>query len=153
MKTKLETLAGMLVLIVIPVMMATPAESAPPRPQGPCDIYASAGKPCVAAHSTARALYATYNGPLYQVMRQSDGKALDIGVIQPSDSPIADPGGYANAAAQDAFCANTWCWITKNLRPIPQAQRPHAGSPRRIQRPGIGWIQQPSARSVVWFGA
>ena len=23
-----------------------------------------------------------------------------------------DPGGYANAAAQDEFCANTYCWIT-----------------------------------------
>lgn len=80
-----------------------------PRPEGPCDIYAAAGNPCVAAHSSTRALYASYNGPLYQVMRQSDGKTLDIGVVQPSEG---DPGGYANAAAQDAFCANTYCWIT-----------------------------------------
>src|SRR2546429_3190565 len=42
----------------------------PLRPQGPCDIYAAAGDPCVAAHSTTRALYATYDGPLYQVLRQ-----------------------------------------------------------------------------------
>jgi hypothetical protein len=63
----------------------------------------------VAAHSTTRALYASYNGPLYQVMRQSDGKTLDIGVVQPS---ATDAGGYANAAAQDAFCAHTYCWIT-----------------------------------------
>ena len=89
------------------------AAAAPPRPQGPCDIYAAAGDPCAAAHSTTRALYASYNGPLYQVMRQSDGKTLNITVVQPADSPIADPGGYANAAAQDAFCANTYCWITK----------------------------------------
>jgi non-reducing end alpha-L-arabinofuranosidase len=81
----------------------------PPRPEGPGDIYAAAGFPCVAAHSSTRALYASYNGPLYQVMRQSDGKTLDIGVVQPSEG---DPGGYANAAAQDAFCANTYCWIT-----------------------------------------
>jgi non-reducing end alpha-L-arabinofuranosidase len=33
----------------------------------PCDIYASAGTPCAAAHSTTRALYASYNGSLYQV--------------------------------------------------------------------------------------
>ena len=79
------------------------------RPQGPCDIYADAGDPCVAAHSTTRALYAAYNGPLYQILRQSDRKTLDIGVVQPSGS---DAGGYANAAAQDAFCANTYCWIT-----------------------------------------
>ncbi|HEU4982897.1 MAG TPA: arabinofuranosidase catalytic domain-containing protein [Acidobacteriaceae bacterium] len=82
------------------------------RPQGPCDIYAAAGDPCVAAHSTTRALYASYNGPLYQVMRQSDGKKLDIGVVQPTASPVPDAGGYADAAAQDAFCANTYCWIT-----------------------------------------
>src|ERR1022692_2965117 len=81
----------------------------PPRPKGPCDIYAAAGDPCVAAHSTTRALYASYNGPLYQVLRQSDGKTMDIGVVKPAGS---DAGGYANAATQDAFCANTYCWIT-----------------------------------------
>ena len=78
-----------------------------PRPQGPCDIYAAAGDPCVAAHSTTRALYAAYNGPLYQVLRQSDGKTLDIGVV----ATATDGGGYANAAAQDTFCAHTYCWI------------------------------------------
>jgi hypothetical protein len=79
------------------------------RPKGPCDIYAAAGDACVAAHSTTRALYASYNGPLYQVLRQSDGKTLNIGVVKPSAS---DPGGYADAPAQDTFCANTYCWIT-----------------------------------------
>jgi hypothetical protein len=57
-------------------------------------------------------LYASYNGPLYQVLRQSDGKTLDIGVVQPVASPLPDAGGYANASAQDAFCANTYCWIS-----------------------------------------
>ncbi len=85
---------------------------APPRPKGPCDIYAGGGDPCVAAHSTTRALYASYNGPLYQVLRQSDGKTLDIGVVQPVASPVPDAGGYADAAKQDAFCVNTYCWIT-----------------------------------------
>ena len=84
----------------------------PPRPEGSCDIYASAGDPCAAAHSTTRALYAAYNGPLYQVLRQSDGKTLDIGVVQPAASPVPDPGGYADAAAQDRFCAGTYCWIS-----------------------------------------
>ncbi len=86
--------------------------AASPRPQGPCDIYAVAGDPCVAAHSTTRALYRSYNGPLYQVLRQSDGKTLDIGVVQPVASPAPDAGGYADAGAQDRFCANTYCWIT-----------------------------------------
>lgn len=83
----------------------TPPSSSAHRPQGSCDIYAAAGTPCVAAHSTTRALYAGYNGPLYQVLRQSDGKTLDIGIVQ--------PGGYADAPAQDTFCANTYCWISK----------------------------------------
>jgi len=86
---------------------------APSRPAGPCDIYAAAGDPCVGAHSTVRALYASYNGPLYQVLRQSDGKTLDIGVVQPVASPSPDGGGYADAGAQDAFCANTYCWISR----------------------------------------
>ena len=116
MKTRIN-LALMLALSlsVIGATLAMAAQAnagtnvAPSRPQGPCDIYAAAGDPCAAAHSTTRALYASYNGPLYQVLRQSDGKALDIGVVQPSAS---DSGGYADAAAQDAFCANTYCWIT-----------------------------------------
>lgn len=90
--------------------LTTPAFAAQHRPQGPCDIYAQAGTPCVAAHSTTRALYAAYNGPLYQVKRESDGKTLNIGVVQPSRS---DGGGYADAAAQDAFCANTICVIQR----------------------------------------
>ena len=94
-----------------PIMAQQAGANAPlSRPQGPCDIYATAGDSCVAAHSTTRALYSSYNGPLYQVLRQSDGKILDIGVVQPAAS---DSGGYADAAAQDAFCANTYCWITK----------------------------------------
>ena len=102
-------LALTLPVIVLLTAKAAVARNAPPRPQGACDVYAAGGTPCVAAHSSTRALYAAYNGPLYQVLRQSDGKTLDIGVVQPSAS---DAGGYANAAAQDAFCANTYCWIT-----------------------------------------
>ncbi len=98
------------VAMMMLIAMTKGGQSATPtRPEGPCDIYAAADCPCVAAHSSTRALYATYNGPLYQVMRQSDGKTLDIGVVQPSEG---DPGGYADASAQDAFCANTYCWIT-----------------------------------------
>jgi non-reducing end alpha-L-arabinofuranosidase len=112
MNTKMS-LVIMLTLPVAVLMVAAqagPGRDVPPsRPQGPGDIYAAAGTPCVAAHSTTRALYASYNGPLYQVMRQSDGKTLDIGVVQPSGSTA---GGYADAAAQDAFCANTYGWIT-----------------------------------------
>jgi hypothetical protein len=110
--TLLAILALAFVLPVATMMMAQQAGvggNVPQRPQGPCDVYAAAGAPCTAAHSSTRALLASYNGPLYQVLRQSDGKTLDIGVVQPT---AGDPGGYADAAAQDAFCANTVCWIT-----------------------------------------
>src|ERR1017187_1563438 len=116
MKTRINPVlifALELALAGVTLTMAQPAGAGPnvppSRPKGPCDIYAAAGDPCVAAHSTTRALYASYNGPLYQVLRQSDGKTMDIGVVKPAGS---DAGGYANAATQDAFCANTYCWIT-----------------------------------------
>jgi len=103
-------LAGALVLPPSALIIAQQLGAGNARPQGPCDVYAAAQTPCVAAHSSTRALFAAYNGPLYQVMRQTDGKTLDIGVVPPN---AADGGGYADAAAQDAFCANTYCWITK----------------------------------------
>ena len=112
MKTKKSLVVMLALAFTLPVatlMMAGVGRNVPPRPEGPCDIYAAGGAPCVAAHSTTRALSASYNGPLYQVLRQSDGKTLDIGVVQPS---ATDGGGYADAAKQDAFCANTHCWIT-----------------------------------------
>jgi hypothetical protein len=71
--------------------------------QRACDIYAEA-TPCVAAFSTTRALYSSYRGPLYQVTRLTDGAQKDIGLL---------PDGYADAAAQDAFCAHSACAITK----------------------------------------
>ncbi|PVH81664.1 carbohydrate-binding module family 42 protein [Cadophora sp. DSE1049] len=71
---------------------------------GPCDIYASGGTPCIAAHGTTRALYNAYTGPLYQVKRGSDNTTTTI-------SPVS-AGGVANAAAQDTFCASTTCLIT-----------------------------------------
>jgi hypothetical protein len=72
---------------------------------GPCDVLAAAGNPCVAAHSTARALYRGYTGPLYQVCNGiasagpnacAGGTVKDIGVLS---------GGYADSATQDTFCA------------------------------------------------
>src|SRR5512142_1384008 len=71
---------------------------------GPCDIYAAGGTPCIAAHSTVRALYGAYSGNLYRVRRSSDNTTRDIGVLS--------AGGYANAAAQDSFCAGTTCVVT-----------------------------------------
>ncbi|HEX8758266.1 MAG TPA: arabinofuranosidase catalytic domain-containing protein, partial [Steroidobacteraceae bacterium] len=101
------------------------------RPKGPCDVYEAAGDACVAAYSTTRAMYASYDGPLYQITRQSDGRSLNIGVVQPVSTPVPDAGGYADAAAQDAFCAGTYCWITKLYDQSPKhndlTQAPRGG--------------------------
>jgi hypothetical protein len=70
---------------------------------GPCDIYASANTPCVAAHSTVRALLGAYTGNLYQV-RKSDGTTKDI--------PVLAPGSYADSSVQDTFCGTSACTIS-----------------------------------------
>ncbi|MEV4282055.1 arabinofuranosidase catalytic domain-containing protein [Actinoplanes xinjiangensis] len=70
---------------------------------GPCDLYAAGGTPCVAAHSTVRALYSSYRGNLYQVRRGSDNATRNIGTLS---------AGVADAASQDSFCAGTTCVIT-----------------------------------------
>ncbi|KAF2649249.1 carbohydrate-binding module family 42 protein [Lophiostoma macrostomum CBS 122681] len=71
---------------------------------GPCDLYSTGGTPCVAAHSTTRALYSAYSGALYQVKRGSDNSTTTI-------YPLS-AGGVANAATQDTFCASTTCLIS-----------------------------------------
>jgi non-reducing end alpha-L-arabinofuranosidase len=71
----------------------------------PCDIYAAAGTPCVAAHSTTRALFSAYSGNLYQVKRLSDSATTNIATLT--------AGGYANAATQNSFCSGTTCTITE----------------------------------------
>ena len=73
--------------------------------EGPCDIFAAGGTPCVAAHSTTRALYRSYNSSLYQVMRSSDRTTRDI--------PTLSVGGVANSAVQSLFCAGTRCFIQR----------------------------------------
>jgi hypothetical protein len=100
------TRAGAAAAIVLGALVSTGATTGPAQAatQGPCDVYAAGGTPCVAAHSTTRALYSGYSGSLYQVKRASDGATKDIGLLS--------TGGYANAAAQDSFCAGTSCVIT-----------------------------------------
>ncbi|KAI9919906.1 hypothetical protein PsorP6_015973 [Peronosclerospora sorghi] len=98
---------------------------------GPCDIYKAGGTPCVAAHSTVRALYKDYARGLYQVTRTSDHKKMDILPLK--------PGGFVNAAAQDKFCKGTPCYITtiydqsgknNHLTPAPGgAMKPESDGP------------------------
>jgi hypothetical protein len=72
-----------------------------------CDVIDAAPEnaTCVAAHSTVRALYAKYDGPLYQVRRASDNSTQDV--------PVLAAGGFADAKSQDDFCAGTGCVIQR----------------------------------------
>ena len=141
MKTKIRFIMMLAVVFALPATLMVACKShlasaaASRRPQGPCDIYAAGGTPCVAAHSTTRALSAAYNGPLYQVMRQSDGKTLDIGILQPS---ATDAGGYADAAAQDAFCANTMCFIKLIYDQSGKGNHLYQGPPGTFKGPAKG---------------
>jgi hypothetical protein len=101
----LLALAATLTLAVGGLVAAGAGSPSQAATQEPCDIYAAAGTACVAAHSTTRALFAAYDGPLYQVKRTSDGATTNI-------LPLT-AGGYANSATQDSFCAATYCSITE----------------------------------------
>ena len=76
----------------------------------PCDIYAAGGTPCVAAHSTTRALFAAYNGPLYQVQRASDSATTDIGTLE--------RGRLRQRRRAGLVLRGTTCTITDHLRPV-----------------------------------
>lgn len=80
--------------------------------EGPCDITGRAGNRCVAAHSTVRALYGAYDGPLYKVTRSSDGMSANVGVLE--------AGGFANIKIHDEFCAKLDCVITNVFDQSPQ---------------------------------
>lgn len=140
MKFKALSLLGTILspIVVLFAIAITPAGAASthgvtPRP---CDLYASA-TPCVAAFSTTRALYRAYTGPLYQVTRQSDKTSADIGLL---------PDGYAKAATQDEFCANTSCTITKlydqspkrnDLTPAPPGGASRGPGPNGYDVPAV----------------
>jgi non-reducing end alpha-L-arabinofuranosidase len=71
----------------------------------PGDIASAAGTPLVAAHSVTRALYAAYNGKLFQARRASDGKTQDINTT--------GAGGFVDLTALNTFCTGTTCTVAK----------------------------------------
>ena len=91
----------------VAVAVVLVAAAAQAGQKGPCDILGAAGNPCVAAHSTVRALYGAYGGRLYNVTRSAQGKPTES-----MDVHALAPGGFADAAAQDKFCAGFDCIIS-----------------------------------------
>jgi len=77
---------------------------------GPCDIYADAGTPCVAAYSMIRSLSSSYTGPLYQVRSGSNAQNTGTGGTLHDIPQTAD--GFGDAAAQDAVCGGTICTVS-----------------------------------------
>ena len=59
----------------------------------------------MAAHSTVRALFASFDGPLYEIKRISDNTTRNVSVIS--------AGGYADSSSQNAFCKGTHCVIQR----------------------------------------
>jgi hypothetical protein len=104
MVTRWRTGTTALGVLICGAALAAPAAATGATGQRPCDIYARAGDPCVAAFSTARALYAGFHGPLYEVQRASDRATRMI---------VSLPSGYADAAAQERFCAHSACRIVR----------------------------------------
>jgi non-reducing end alpha-L-arabinofuranosidase len=82
------------------------------RGPGPCDVYATANTPCVAAYSTVRALSSSYAGPLYQVRRGAPNPTQNTGVGGETQDIGLLANGFADAAAQVAFCGDQSCSVS-----------------------------------------
>ncbi len=83
---------------------------APPGSTGPCDIYAEADTPCVAAYSMVRRILSTYSGPLYQVRSGSSAQNTGSGG-EVHDIPMTTDG-FADKAAHDAACSGSTCTVS-----------------------------------------
>lgn len=71
----------------------------------PCDIVdknSADSAVCVAAHSTTRAMYRRYKGPLYQIT-SSEGKTMDV---------YATDSGIAVGYSHKKFCSGKTCTIS-----------------------------------------
>ena len=76
----------------------------------PCDIYAAAGTPCVAAHSVTRALYSGYRGPLYQLWSETKhnwctAPTFPSSIQAPAVPNISAPLSTTAAARLVGMCA------------------------------------------------
>ncbi len=97
---------------------------------GPCDIYASGGTPCVAAHSTTRALYAAYNGALYQVQAR-------VGQRHPRHRR-AERGRLRQRRRAGLVLRRHELRHHHHLRPVRPGQQPHPGAPGGFTGPAAG---------------
>ncbi|QMU70236.1 arabinofuranosidase catalytic domain-containing protein [Streptacidiphilus sp. P02-A3a] len=103
-RLRLAVVLLLVAVIAVPALGAVAPASAAASSL-PCDVYAAGGTPCEAAYSMTRALFAAYDGPLYQLQRTSDGSYLNIGP--------GSTGGVVDSAPQVSFCSGTSCTVTE----------------------------------------
>ncbi len=90
-----------------------------------CDIAATAGTSCVAAYSSVRALYQTYNGTALPGERQSDGTTTNISTLAAEGTPT--PPRRTLLLRRHRVHGHD------RLRPVGERQPPHR-SPRSGSR-------------------
>ncbi len=78
---------------------------------GPCDIYADAKLPCVAAYSTIRVLSKSYKGPLFQVRA---GSSSTNNTMSGGTTKDIMPGsdGFVDSSTVDAACGSGYCTVS-----------------------------------------
>jgi hypothetical protein len=79
--------------------------------EGPCDIYAAANMPCVAAYSMVRALSKSYTGPLFQVRAGSSSNNNTMSGGTTKDI-MPGPDGFVDSATVDAACGSGYCTVS-----------------------------------------
>jgi non-reducing end alpha-L-arabinofuranosidase len=80
-------------------------------PTLPCDVASKQNTSCSAAHSVARLLTKSYTGPLFQIVRASDNKTLDVYPYTNRTAGKTELIGSANTSSADSFCKSTTCSI------------------------------------------
>ena len=114
--------------------------ASPDSIDGPCDILGTAGNPCVAAHSTVRALYANYHGPLYTVVHHATNRSTNISALR--------PGGFANAREHEELCPAVGdCFISHVMDQSGNGNhltpRDDRGVPQKPGTPEVGHKHNP----------
>jgi hypothetical protein len=98
----------------------------------------------VTRFSTTRALYAKYDGPLYNLTRASDHTSKSIGLLA--------PGGFADKKAHDAFCVKLDCVISNVFDQSPMKN--HLGQRHKLVNASLHSVTIGPAKTPVygmWF--
>eukprot|EP01043_Picozoa_sp_COSAG02_P032711 COSAG02_NODE_2198_length_9544_cov_30.739121_4_plen_254_part_00 len=113
-------------LLALPLALALMASTASATT---CDLFQAAATPCVAAHSTVRALYKSYSGPLYQVRSPSPPLPLPPWLPRPGFLCESGTDGSLRSAALR-------CAVPGQAQGQRQDTRHQGSRARRVRRCG-----------------